>query len=361
MAVLDPGERAFAEAVSRLAYANPFLPERIDGERAALGADWVATGSLWHARADVDDNPNVPKLFTRVETLAEALRLRLGRAPRPAADEAALYEDLVIYLLYYRYQADLYAIVEDSSAATRRLDCYDRFARDLERLLPAAGDTFPARREAPHLFACLFQIRRAFHYIFRNILGGSLPAARLRAAVWQSIFTRDMRRYRRALYRRMDDIATLICGPSGTGKELVARAIGLARYVPFEPASRRFAQDHAGGFHALNLPALSPTLIESELFGHRRGAFTGALDERAGWLEVCPPFGSVFLDEIGDVEPAIQVKLLRVLQTRRFQRLGTRGTATSTASSSPPPTGTSRWRCRPAASGPTSTIGSART
>ena len=62
----------------------------------------------------------------------------------------------------------------------------------------------------PHLFACFFQIRRAFHYIFRNILGGSLPAARLRAAVWQSIFTRDLRRYRRTLYQRMDDIATLM-------------------------------------------------------------------------------------------------------------------------------------------------------
>ncbi len=68
--------------------------------------------------------------------------------------------------------------------------------------------------------------------------------------------------------------------------------------------------------------ALSPTLIESELFGHRRGAFTGALQDRAGWLETCEPFGTVFLDEIGDVDPAIQVKLLRVLQARTLQRLG---------------------------------------
>src|SRR5712692_10640678 len=85
-----------------------------------------------------------------------------------------------------------------------------------------------------HLFACLFQIRRAFHHIFWHVVGGSMSMARLRAAVWQSVFTHDMRRYRRALYERMDDVTTLIVGPSGTGKEVVARAIGLSRYIPFD-------------------------------------------------------------------------------------------------------------------------------
>ena len=131
-----------------------------------------------------------------------------------------------------------------------------------------------------------------------------------------------MRRYRRALFDRMGDFVTLITGPSGTGKELVARAIGLSRFIPFDARAMRFTQEFAASFYALNLSALSPTLIESELFGHRRGAFTGAVDDHAGWLEVCPPMGTVFLDEIGDVALAIQVKLLRVLETRAFQRIG---------------------------------------
>ena len=131
-----------------------------------------------------------------------------------------------------------------------------------------------------------------------------------------------MRRCRRSLYSRMGDFTTLISGPSGTGKELVARAIGLSRFIPFDPVAQRFADDLAGSFHALNLSALSSTLIESELFGHRRGTFTGTVGDRIGWLEVCRPLGAVFLDEIGELEPGIQVKLLRVLQTRTFQRLG---------------------------------------
>ncbi|MBM3227173.1 MAG: sigma-54 factor interaction domain-containing protein, partial [Candidatus Tectomicrobia bacterium] len=165
-------------------------------------------------------------------------------------------------------------------------------------------------------------MRRAFQHIFRYLIGGSMAAARLRAMVWQSIFTHDMRRYRRTLYTHMGDFTTLITGPSGTGKELVAQAIGLSRYIPFDVATLTFRASFAGSFHALNLSALPSTLIESELFGHRRGAFTGAVQDRQGWLEVCQAYGTVFLDEIGDLEPAMQVKLLRVLQTRMFQPVG---------------------------------------
>ena len=120
----------------------------------------------------------------------------------------------------------------------------------------------------------------------------------------------------------MGDITCLVMGPSGTGKELVAKAIALSRYIPFDAQSQTFAEDFQKSFFPLNLSALSPTLIESELFGHRRGSFTGAQVDRIGWLEVCPPHAAVFLDEIGELEGSLQVKLLRVLQTRSFQRIG---------------------------------------
>jgi transcriptional regulator with GAF, ATPase, and Fis domain len=203
------------------------------------------------------------------------------------------------------------------------VDFYPVFRADTEArfALPGLREAL-GPQDAPHLFASAFQIRRAFHNIFRSLVGGSLPMARLRAAIWQSIFSHDLVRYRRVLHARMGDFATLITGPSGTGKELVARAIALSRYIPYEPKRGGFAGDFTTGFFPLNLAALSPTLIESELFGHRRGAFTGALADRAGWMEVCPPAGAVFLDEVGEIDTGIQVKLLRVLQSRTFQPLG---------------------------------------
>ena len=85
--------------------------------------------------------------------------------------------------------------------------------------------------------------------------------------VWESIFTHDMRRYRRGFYRRMGDFSTLIIGPTGSGKELVARAIGFSRYISFNPKSLRFEKDFSGIFFPINLSALPSTLVESELFG----------------------------------------------------------------------------------------------
>jgi DNA-binding NtrC family response regulator len=211
-------------------------------------------------------------------------------------------------------------MITGTEPPTARIANFARLAHDLRHYL--ALPAFGPPPDPAHVLALFFQVRRAFHFTLEHILGGSAPAAHLRATVWQAVFTRDMRRYRRALHDRMHDVTTLIVGPSGTGKELVARAIGLSRYIPFDPRAQRFVEDFREGFFPLSISALSATLVESELFGHKKGAFTGAAADRKGWLEVCPRFGTVFLDEVADIDAAIQVKLLRVLEARTFQRVG---------------------------------------
>jgi hypothetical protein len=114
----------------------------------------------------------------------DQLRPRLAGGVHVSERDLLLYEDAALQLLY------------------QRID----------------GVRFPFEHDPRHTFACFRQIQRAFDITFRDIIGNSLPAARPRGAIWQSILTHDMRRYGRTLYARMGEFATLITGPSGTGK-----------------------------------------------------------------------------------------------------------------------------------------------
>ena len=120
----------------------------------------------------------------------------------------------------------------------------------------------------------------------------------------------------KALLERIEMVApseanVLIIGDTGTGKELIARQV------------HSLSNRAKGAFVPVNCGALTDSLVESELFGHEKGAFTGAVSQRAGWFEAANG-GTIFLDEIGDLPLSVQVKLLRVLQEREVYRLGSR-------------------------------------
>lgn len=324
-------ERRKIEALAAIPYANPFTEERPELARAVLGAAYesppryLLPGQPLH-RLDGNLGALVEIAETLLRNIGERLRRRSSISPR----EKSLVEGVTHFVVFHRHASEFdAALAQEGEPGGARVgqrfnaaNTFERCRRDFESILGHEAMGIDVNAEAPRWFAFYFQVRRAWVHTFAFIQGGSDALRALRARIWQSIFTHDMRRYQRGLFDRMDDITTLILGPSGSGKELVARAIGLSRFVPYDVPQRAFAADFAESFHPLNLSALSPTLIESELFGHQRGAFTGALADRAGHLETCGDFGTVFLDEIGETAPEIQVKLLRVLQTRQFQRLG---------------------------------------
>ena len=166
-------------------------------------------------------------------------------------------------------------------------------------------------------------VRRAVTRADEAKANAASPSKRTASPVLAQPASPEMQKVFEMVTRAATSKATvLIRGESGTGKELIARAL-------HEQSQR--AKD-GGPFVAVSCAALSETLLDSELFGHEKNAFTGAAAEKKGRFELAHG-GTLFLDEIGDIAPAVQIKLLRVLQQREFERVG--GTKTDQSGRAP--------------------------
>ncbi len=187
----------------------------------------------------------------------------------------------------------------------------DRRSTVLELMQHGVFDYF---RKPPHLQELRVVVRRAHeHAQLKAELQKARERLRRISSCCEMIGSSD---YMRAVYdlvRRVAGVNTyvLVCGESGTGKELVARAI------------HQLGPRAKAPFVAVSCGAIPETLIEAELFGHEKGAFTGAATAREGYLEQAGE-GTLFLDEIGELSLQTQVKLLRVLQEKEFCRVGSR-------------------------------------
>jgi DNA-binding NtrC family response regulator len=305
---LDSADRRFLSLVSRAAFLNPFGDERdrVDAEIAE-----TAPG----------DPAVLARLMAKVASRLEALEVR-GRLDLSgwSAPERDLVEHAVLFDAFHRFadpMDELIAAQLESGSEPVPVD----FARDLLGLLHRRGiDAARAHR----MLTLFYQMRRAFYFVAHGLVGRSASMRRLRESCWNAVFTHDIRLYDRHLWDRMEDFSTILLGETGTGKGAAAAAIGRSGFIAFDPARGRFEASFVDTLVPINLSQFPESLIESELFGHKKGAFTGAVEAHEGVFARCRPHGAIFLDEIGEVDVPVQIKLLRVLQERVFSPVGSR-------------------------------------
>jgi len=294
--------------VSRAAFANPFSPERVRLDLAITG------------------QPESTPMQKRLEGVAAAVAGAVEKLRDQQRADINLYlgEDrqlvrhTLLFAAYHRLRESFDRLIEEQ-VRTADEPCTVSFAADALQELQYYGFT---HEEACRYFALFYQMRRAYHFIEQALVGTSPSMQQLRLDLWNNVFTYDIGLYEKYLWNRMEDFSTLLLGETGTGKGAAAAAIGRSIFIPYHEKRHCFSESFTSLFIPLNLSQFSEALIESELFGHRKGAFTGAVDDHKGILEQCGQHSSIFLDEIGEVSAAVQIKLLQVLQERQFSRVG---------------------------------------
>jgi len=299
----------FFRMIADAAFSNPFSDKRIEVDRRIVGAD---AGTDWHDMlGDI-----LKALLENIHALKAASgRIRVN--PAGGEDDRALAVSILFHV-FHRHMQNFDDLIHDQINAGDE-PCKAPFAfRCLEELVEYGF----SRADSCRYVAMFYQIRRAYYFISKELVGESPCMKQLRSRLWDNIFTHEIEWYEQCLWNRMEDFSTLLLGETGTGKGAAAAAIGRSGHIPFNPNTQKFEESFTRAFVSINLSQYPESLIESELFGHRKGAFTGAIEKHEGIFSRCSPYGAIFLDEIGDVSIPVQIKLLQVLQERTFSPVG---------------------------------------
>jgi two-component system, NtrC family, response regulator HydG len=309
MITLPPRDRVFLKLVQKAIFTNPFSGE------------WLEATSALTAPSSTYPEDNRQRLKVLEDVVAghfQALQKRgVDNCKDLSQRDKALYKYGVQFLLFQRYAPLLDTHIQKQINTGSAPTVFDK----ADTILTALLQFGLSHNEACHTLALFFQMRRGFHFIAK-IIGNSKSMQHLRRDLWRLIFTDDISLYEKYLWNRMEDFSTLILGETGTGKGIAARAIGSSGFIPYDHATRKFTISFTEGFIPYNLSQISPQLLESELFGHKKGSFTGAIRNHTGVFGRCSRHGSIFLDEIGEISTQIQIKLLQILQEREFTPVG---------------------------------------
>ncbi len=302
----------FLKLVQKAIFTNPFSKE------------WLkASSAISPESKHIKDNDE--RLKTLEDTVAKHFqRLQkkgINTCETLSPKDEKLYKYGVQFLLFHQFTPLLDKHIQKQIDAGPSPTIFDK----ADTIISSLNQYGFTRKEACHALALFFQMRRSFYFI-SQIIGRSLSAEQLRRDLWRLIFTDDISLYEKHLWNRMEDFSTLILGETGTGKGVAARAIGSSGFIPYDHLSRKFKMSFTEAFLPYNLSQISPQLLESELFGHEKGSFTGAIRSHTGIFARCSRHGSIFLDEIGEISTQIQIKLLQILQERQFTPVGSPNT-----------------------------------
>jgi transcriptional regulator with AAA-type ATPase domain len=309
MWTLTPAEREAAEAVNAAAFANPFSDQRLAEDAHIL-----------RAAAALSPGTEFPSFKEALFGWVDELRRSRFDYRRFTPGVRDLMRVVFLFDIYHRHMGDLDDLIERETSSAGPPGSAPFGAMALRRLREHGFEG----EEAVRFFGIFYQIRRAHFFIVRGLRGSAPCMKEFRRRLWNNVFTADVRCYDQFLWDRMEDFSTLLLGETGTGKGTAAAAIGRSGYIPFRESRGSFVESFTQNFVSANLAQYPETLLEAELFGYRKGAFTGAVDSYQGLLGRCSPHGAVFLDELGEVGAPIQVKLLQILQERTFCPVGSR-------------------------------------
>ncbi|MCP4353907.1 MAG: sigma-54-dependent Fis family transcriptional regulator [Desulfobacterales bacterium] len=305
---LDSGDREFFSLVREATFVNPFSDERVelDLKIGGLSSNLPTPERIAILTGEVHN---------RVKNLEKNGRVTITQF---SGEDRSLIENVFLFDFFHHF-LDGFDLLILNQIKTGDTSVKVPFAREALSALQERGFSI---KDACHYFALWYQLRRAYFFIDHSLAGKSSCIKELRRNLWNNVFTHNIGLYNEYLWNRMEDFSTLILGETGTGKGTSAMSIGRSGFIPFDERKECFVESFTQSFVSLNLSQFPETLIESELFGHKKGAFTGAVEDYKGVFDRCSPYGSIFLDEIGEVSNPIQIKLLQVLQERVFIPVG---------------------------------------
>lgn len=294
--------------VSQAAFANPFSQQRAEINRKISGTEKIGPR-----------HKILPQVITEVTRRLKKLDTNSNLKVKDfVASDQLLMERVFLFDIYHRYLEKFNELIQKQIKSDGRSVTVDFAEAALDLLRSRGFDNDRAKK----YFALYYQIRRAFHFIEKGLIGKGPLMVSLRMDLWNNIFTYDIFDYDRFLWDKMEDFSVILLGPTGCGKGTAAAALGRSCFIPFNDKSSKFVESFTRIFIPINLSQFPETLVESELFGHTKGSFTGAVNSHDGLFALCGKHGSIFLDEIGEIGQHIQIKLLQVLQERVFSPVG---------------------------------------